>query len=1119
MRTIEHWIGGTTTSGTSTRTAPVWNPATGEHQAQVVLASRQDVDDAVAAASRPSTEWSQASLSQRAKVLFAFRELVNAHVGRAGRADHRRARQGPLRRRAARCSAASRSSSSPAASRTCSRATTPTRSRPASTSSRSASRSASSPASRRSTSRRWCRCGCTRSRSPAATPSSSSPASATRRRRMLRRRAVAARRACPTASSTSCTATRWPSTRCSTHPDVAAVSFVGSTPIAQLHPRDAPPRHGKRVQALGGAKNHAIVLPDADLDFAADHLAAAAFGSAGERCMAISRRRRRRRRPPTRWSRRSTERRTRGQGRLRPRRRRSEMGPVITPASQERIVGLIGTGDEAGRRHGASTAATWSCPGHEDGFFVGPTVIDHVTTEMDVYTEEIFGPVLSVRARRRPSTTAIALINANPYGNGTAIFTRAGEAARRFQRGVHGRHDRHQRAGPVPMAYYSFGGWKDSLFGDKHIHGPEGVLFYTRAKVVTARWPHVDHGPRRELPLPDVQLSRRDLEQEPPMTTDPRQAPATGPLTAPAPRHRPRLLGRLVPRRPAPGALAPFLDEVAAAGYTAGSSSGPTATCPPTPSSCATSSAAAACTLRRHRRAPRCTAAPTPRRRRSPTAGRGRRAARRDGRAVPGHCCPRMYTDLHTGALLEPAELTAEQWSDLSTGHVRARQASCRRSTASGWCSTRTPTPTSTTQRRDRRGSWSSPTPRPSRSAWTPGTSPTAAATTSAIVARHPDRIGYVHLKSGRPRRSLAKVRAEGMSFAEAVQLGAMVEPPPASPTMPPLLAALAALDVRPVRDRRAGPVPGEPDYPLPIATRTRTYLNSCGLGPAPRRCNPVRDRSTASRPLPRQKEGTMKPITSQAGHARGDGGRRGRARPRRLQRRRRPADQLRRGSGAAGGGGNSGYTFAMITHETPGDTFWDRIKAGAEQAAKDTGSTLKYSADPDADQAGQSSSRTRSTPRSTASRPRWSRPDALIPTVKKAVAAGIPVDAFNSGINYYQQAGSLTHFASDEKLGRPAGRQEGHGRRRHEDPVHHPAGRVGGAGGPLRRREGRVPEHREHPGQRRRRLRGHLGDPGQAGRGQVHQLDRHPRRAVGPGRDQGQAAAGGPPPRSARST
>jgi malonate-semialdehyde dehydrogenase (acetylating)/methylmalonate-semialdehyde dehydrogenase len=167
----------------------------------------------------------------------------------------------------------------------------------------------------------------------------------------------------------------------------------------------------------------------------------------------------------------------------------SEMGPVITAAARDRIVGLVGTGEAQGATL-AVDGRGLRVPGYEDGFFVGPTVLDHVTTGMDVYREEIFGPVLSV-VRAGSVDEAIALINANPYGNGTAIFTSSGEAARRFQRGVNVGMIGINVPIPVPMAYYSFGGWKDSLFGSSHIHGPEGVAFYTRAKVVTARWPEV----------------------------------------------------------------------------------------------------------------------------------------------------------------------------------------------------------------------------------------------------------------------------------------------------------------------------------------------------------------------------------------------------------------------------------------------------------------------------------------------------------------------------------------------------------------------------------------------------------------------------------------------------
>jgi malonate-semialdehyde dehydrogenase (acetylating)/methylmalonate-semialdehyde dehydrogenase len=271
-------------------------------------------------------------------------------------------------------------------------------------------------------------------------------------------------------------------------PDVAAVSFVGSTPIARyIHGRATAA--GKRVQALGGAKNHAVVLPDADLDFAANHLTAAAFGSAGQRCMAISA---------------AVAVGEAGDAlvdvlrdkaatvKVGPGRdESSEMGPVVTREAQKRVLGYI----DSGEAQGATLVIDGRglvVEGHEDGFFVGPTVLDHVTAEMDAYRDEIFGPVLVV-TRVDTLDEAIALINANPYGNGTAVFTSSGEAARRFQREVTVGMIGINVPIPVPMAYHSFGGWKDSLFGDSPIHGPEGVRFYTRAKVITSRWPHVEH--------------------------------------------------------------------------------------------------------------------------------------------------------------------------------------------------------------------------------------------------------------------------------------------------------------------------------------------------------------------------------------------------------------------------------------------------------------------------------------------------------------------------------------------------------------------------------------------------------------------------------------------------
>ncbi|ATY16631.1 methylmalonate-semialdehyde dehydrogenase (CoA acylating) [Amycolatopsis sp. AA4] len=272
------------------------------------------------------------------------------------------------------------------------------------------------------------------------------------------------------------------------HPDVKAVSFVGSTPIAR-YVYETGTNHGKRVQALGGAKNHMVVLPDADLDLAADAAVSAGFGSAGERCMAVSvvvavepiadelvakiADRMRKLRV--------------GDGR----KPSSEMGPLVTRAHHERVSSYVDTGVAEGAElvmDGRGVEAD----GAGEGFWLGPTLFDRVTPSMAVYTDEIFGPVLSV-ARTTSFDDALALINANPYGNGTAIFTADGRAARRFQNEVEVGMVGVNVPIPVPVGYYSFGGWKDSLFGDTHAYGPEGFHFFTRTKVVTSRWPDTSH--------------------------------------------------------------------------------------------------------------------------------------------------------------------------------------------------------------------------------------------------------------------------------------------------------------------------------------------------------------------------------------------------------------------------------------------------------------------------------------------------------------------------------------------------------------------------------------------------------------------------------------------------
>ena len=273
-----------------------------------------------------------------------------------------------------------------------------------------------------------------------------------------------------------------------THKDVKSVSFVGSTAIAK-YVYETGTAHGKRVQALGGAKNHMVVLPDADLDLAADAAVNAGFGSAGERCMAIS---------AlvcvgdvadplvAKISERMATLRT-GDGR-----RGSDMGPLVTEVHRDKVKSYI----DAGEADGATIVVDGRNPevdGEPGGYWLGPTLIDDVTTDMSVYTDEIFGPVLSV-VRVDSYDEALQMVNDHPYGNGTASFTNDGGAARRYQNEVEVGMVGINVPIPVPMAYYSFGGWKSSLFGDSHAHGTEGVHFFTRGKVVTSRWLDPSHG-------------------------------------------------------------------------------------------------------------------------------------------------------------------------------------------------------------------------------------------------------------------------------------------------------------------------------------------------------------------------------------------------------------------------------------------------------------------------------------------------------------------------------------------------------------------------------------------------------------------------------------------------
>jgi malonate-semialdehyde dehydrogenase (acetylating) / methylmalonate-semialdehyde dehydrogenase len=484
LRTVTHWIDGRPTDGAGAGRSPIWNPATGEQQAEVVLANQSDVDDVVAAARTAFESWSQSSLSKRTKVLFEFRQLVDSRAQELAEVisdEHGKVVSDALGEVQRGLEVVEFACGIPTLLKGSYSDQVSTGVDVFSFREPLGVVAGITPFNFPIMVPMWMypvaiACGNTFILKPSERDPSVS----------LLVAELWAEAGLPDGVFNVLQGDKGAVDGLLDHPDVDAISFVGSTPIAKYVYENAA-ASGKRVQALGGAKNHGIVLPDADIDFASDHLVAAAFGSAGERCMAISAavaigsaaddlieavsdKARVVRVGPGRDA-------------------ASEMGPVVTAAARDRIVSQITAGERQGARVVVDGRGI-EVSGHENGFFVGPTVVDDVAINMAIYQEEIFGPVLSVL--RTPSVDdAIDLINSNPYGNGTAIFTSSGEAARRFQRGV--------RVGmiginvpiPVPMAYYSFGGWKDSLFGEHHIHGPEGVSFYTRAKVVTSRWPRV----------------------------------------------------------------------------------------------------------------------------------------------------------------------------------------------------------------------------------------------------------------------------------------------------------------------------------------------------------------------------------------------------------------------------------------------------------------------------------------------------------------------------------------------------------------------------------------------------------------------------------------------------
>jgi malonate-semialdehyde dehydrogenase (acetylating)/methylmalonate-semialdehyde dehydrogenase len=486
LRTLAHWMGGAPWSGTSDRTGPVYDPALGAVTARVPLASTADVDEVVASAAAAFTSWRDASLTKRTQVLFAFRELLNARKEELAAiitAEHGKVLSDALGEVTRGLEVVEFACGIPHLLKGGFSEGVSTKVDVYSIRQAVGVCAIISPFNFPAMVPMWFfPVAIAAGNTVVLKPSEKDPSAA------LFLAELWAEAGLPAGVFNVVHGDKVAVDRLLEHPDVKAVSFVGSTPIAR-YVYETGTRHGKRVQALGGAKNHMVVLPDADLDLAADAAVNAGFGSAGERCMAIS--------AlvavepvADRLIAKIVERvRTLqvGDGR-----RNADMGPLVTREHRDRVAGFLEAGVEAGADL-VVDGRDVEVDGGGEGFWLGPTLFDRVTPDMSIYTEEIFGPVLSV-VRVASYDEAVALVNANQYGNGTAIFTNDGGAARRYQHEIEVGMVGINVPIPVPMAYYSFGGWKNSLFGDSHAHGTEGVHFFTRGKVVTSRWLDPSHG-------------------------------------------------------------------------------------------------------------------------------------------------------------------------------------------------------------------------------------------------------------------------------------------------------------------------------------------------------------------------------------------------------------------------------------------------------------------------------------------------------------------------------------------------------------------------------------------------------------------------------------------------
>ena len=484
--TISHWIDNKAFPGNSGVTAPVTNPATGEVTGQVALASTEDARAVIDAAAAAFPGWRDTSLAKRTQILFAFRELLNARKGELAEiitAEHGKVVSDALGEVSRGQEVVEFACGIPHLLKGGFTENASTKVDVYSIRQPLGPVGVISPFNFPAMVPMWffpiaIACGNT----VVLKPSEKDPSAS------LWMAALWAEAGLPPGVFNVLQGDKTAVDELLTNTAIKSVSFVGSTPIAQ-YVYATGTAAGKRVQALGGAKNHAVILPDADLDLAADAMVNAGFGSAGERCMAIS----------------AcvavgpiaddlvAKIADRAQGiKTGDGAGDADMGPLVTQAHRDKVAGYIDAGETDGAKivvDGRSVDAD----GGKNGFWLGPTLIDHVTPQMSVYTDEIFGPVLSV-LRVESYDEALDLVNSNPYGNGTAIFTNDGGAARRFQNEVEVGMVGINVPIPVPMAYYSFGGWKASLFGDTHAHGAEGVHFFTRGKAITSRWLDPSHG-------------------------------------------------------------------------------------------------------------------------------------------------------------------------------------------------------------------------------------------------------------------------------------------------------------------------------------------------------------------------------------------------------------------------------------------------------------------------------------------------------------------------------------------------------------------------------------------------------------------------------------------------